>query len=286
MDRLIALKAELDAIADAHSGKVTYALTDLESRGHIGRDEDDVMPTASLIKVPILIGLYQAVHEGRHKLEDRITLQDGHRFPGSGVLQHMASGADLSVRDAAVLMMIISDNVATNMVADLVGHDFINETQRRMGLEKTMLFERWSEKLVGLDRRKTWVSTAQEMARNMELIARHEAVSNDASEDMLRILRRSDGRAELSRELPWDEMNRLPNHKRNWVAEKGGASPGGIRTGASIFQGERGCFAISAFCEGGDGSGAGRVAEGNQTLGKLGYAAWRALAAPEDLIAK
>ncbi|MEX2159603.1 MAG: serine hydrolase [Dehalococcoidia bacterium] len=280
MSRLLPLQSTLDSICDAYSGRVTYAVTDLESSAHIARDEDDVMPAASLIKVPILIGLYQAVDEGRLSLDDRIKLRDEHRFPGSGVLQHMASGADISVRDAALLMIIISDNVATNMVADLVGHDFINEQQRRIGCEKTMLYQRWSEKLVGLDVRKTWVSTAREMARNFELIARHEAVSEEASEDMLRILRRSDGRGELSRELPWDEMNRLPDHKQNWVAEKGGSSPGGVRCGGAVFHGARGSFVMAAFCEGGSGPGTGRTSEGNVTLGRLGLAAWHALAAP------
>jgi len=280
MTSLTALDAQLRQIAATYSGRCTYALTDLESGGHIGLAEDEVMPAASLIKVPILIGLYQAVHDGRLALEDRIRLRDEHRFPGSGVLQHMASGVEMSVRDAAVLMIIISDNTATNMVADLVGRDFVNEQQRRMGLERTTVFERWSETLVGLDVRKTWVSTAREMTRNLELIARHEAVSAEASEDMLRILRRNDGRGELSRELPWNELNRLPDHKQNWVAEKGGASPGGIRTGGALFHGARGVFAMAAFCEGGTGPGTGRKSEGNLLLGKLGRAAWAALAAP------
>jgi beta-lactamase class A len=282
MSSVSALDRDLRAIAARHSGTVTYALTDLGSGAHLGRDEDAVMPAASLIKVPILIALYQAAHEGRVSLDERIALRDEHRFPGSGVLQHLASGAELTVRDAAVLMIIISDNTATNMVADLVGHDYINEQQRRMGCEKTAVFERWSAKLAGLDVRKTWVSTAREMARNLELIARHEAVSAEASEDMLRILRRQDYRHELSRLLPWDEMNRLPDHKRNWVAEKGGASPGGIRNGGSIFHGARGAFVMAAFCEGGTGAGGtGRESEGNVTLGALGFAAWKALAAPD-----
>ena len=145
------LHERLLSIGETYTGKWTYALTDIESGERIGFDEDDVMPTASLIKVPILIALYQAVEDGRIALDDRITFGDEHRFPGSGVLQRMSSGVEMSVRDAAVLMIIISDNVATNMVADLVGHDFINEQQRRMGMEQTAIFERWSEKLVGLD---------------------------------------------------------------------------------------------------------------------------------------
>jgi beta-lactamase class A len=281
MTDLSSLHKELLAIGSSYSGNWTYALTDLGSGARIGHDEDEVMPTASLIKVPILIALYQAAHEGRLSLDDRITLQDEHRFPGSGVLQHMTSGVEMSVRDAAVLMIIISDNTATNMIADLVGHDYVNAQQQRMGCERTTVFQRWDEKLVGLDSRKTWVSTAREMTRNLELIARHEAVSPEASEDMLRILRRQDYRHELSRELPWNEMNRLPDHKQHWVAEKGGASPGGIRTGGSIFHGARGSFVMSAFCEGGDaGGGTGRESEGNVLLGRLGYAAWQTLAGP------
>ncbi len=283
MSDLKSLDEELRGLAKTHSGKCTYALTDISSGEHIGYDKDDLMPTASLIKVPILIGLYQAVEDGRIALDDRITFGDEHRFPGSGVLQRMSTGVEMSVRDAAVLMIIISDNVATNMIADLVGHDFINDQHRRMGLEKTTIYERWSEKLVGMDVRKTWVSTAAEMVRNLELIARHEAVSEAASEDMLRILRRQDYREELSRDLPWSEMNTLKNYKENWVAEKGGASPGGIRTGGSIFHSERGYFVLSAFCEGGnDAGGAGRDSEGNTLLGKLGYTAWKALAAPDN----
>ena len=283
MSDLRTLDEELRRIGDTYSGKYTYALTDISSGEHLGYDEDELMPTASLIKVPILIALCQAVEDGRISLDDRITFGDEHRFPGSGVLQRMSSGVEMSVRDAAVLMIIISDNVATNMVADLVGHDFINEQQRRMGLEKTKIHERWSEKLVGLDVRKTWVSTAAEMARNLEIIARHEAVSEAASEDMLRIMRRNDYRHELSRELPWSEMNTLANYKQNWVAEKGGASPGGIRTSGAIFHSERGYFVMSVFCEGGsEAGGTGRESEGNVLLGKLGYAAWKELAAPND----
>ena len=283
MSDLRTLDEELRDIGDTYMGKYTYALTDIGSGEHIGYDEDDLMPTASLIKVPILIGLYQAVQHVRISLEDRITFGDEHRFPGSGVLQRMSTGVEMSVRDAAVLMIIISDNVATNMVADLVGHDFINEQQRSMGLQKTTIYERWSEKLVGLDVRKTWVSTAAEMARNLEIIARHEAVSEAASEDMLRIMRRNDYRHELSRELPWSEMNTLANYKQNWVAEKGGASPGGIRTSGAIFHSERGYFVMSVFCEGGsEACGTGRESEGNVLLGKLGHAAWKELAADEE----
>ena len=67
--------------------------------------------------------------------------------------------------------------------------------------------------------------------------------------------------------------------KQAWVAEKGGSFLNGVRTGGAVMHGPRGEFAMAAFCEGGmAGGGTGREAEGNVTLGRLGKAAWDALA--------
>jgi len=279
MAKLDALQDELLRIGSAYSGKCTYALTDIRSGERIGHRRDNVMPTASLIKVPVLTALYRAAHEGRVSLADRIRYGGEHRCLGSGVLSRMTPGVEMLVRDAAVLMIIISDNSATNMVIDLVGLKQVNDTMRGLGLQQTTIFQRLGDTKAGLDARKMSVSTAGEMTRLLELIARHEAVSPEASEDMLRIMRRQDYRHELSRLLPWNEMNMLENHTENWVAEKGGSFLNGIRTSGAIFHSPRGQFAMSVFCEGGTGPGTGRESEGNRVNGELGYAAWQALAA-------
>ena len=279
MARLDALEGQLLRIGSAYSGKWTYALTDISSGESIGHRQDDVMPTASLIKVPVLTALYRAAHEGRVSLKDRIQYGDEHRCLGSGVLSRMTPGVEMLVRDAAVLMIIISDNSATNMVIDLDGLEQVNETMRGFGLPQTTILQRLGDTKAGLDARKMSVSTAGEMTRLLELIARHEAISPEASEDMLRIMRRQDYRHELTRLLPWNEMNMLENHTENWVAEKGGSFLNGIRTSAAIFHSPRGQFAMSVFCEGGTGPGTGRESEGNRVNGELGYAAWQALAA-------
>jgi beta-lactamase class A len=279
MAELGALEEELFRIGAAYSGTWTYALSDIGSGERIGHREDDVMPTASLIKVPVLVALYRAVDEGRVGLTDRIRYGDEHRCLGSGVLSRMTPGVEMTVRDAAVLMIIISDNSATNMVIDLVGLEQVNETMRSFGLEQTTIFQRLGDSKAGLDARKMSVSTARELTRLLELIARHQAISPEASEDMLRIMRRQDYRHELSRLLPWNEMNMLENHRENWVAEKGGSFLNGVRTSGAVFHSPRGQFAMSVFCEGGTGPGTGRESEGNRVVGELGFAAWKALAA-------
>jgi len=278
--RLAQLERELTTIGDAYSGLCTWALTEVTSGESISCRADTIMPTASLIKVPILVALYQAAAEGKADLAARVSYGPEHRVLGSGVLSRMSPGVQMTVRDAATLMIIISDNSATNMCIDLLGIDYVNATMRSLGLVRTTLFRRLGDPDSGRDARNMSVSTAGEMTSLLARLARHELVNAEASEDMLRIMRRQDYRHELSAELPWNELNMLGDDpKVAWVAEKGGAFLNGVRCSGAIFKGPRGYFAMSAFCEGGTGPGTGRNAEGNITLGHLGHAAWEALAA-------
>lgn len=278
MGRMADLERELRRIGASYSGKWTAAVTDLTTGEHFGIDEDAVMPTASLIKVPVLAAMYQAVDDGKFATADRVTYGEQHRCLGSGVLSMMLPGVEMSVRDAATLMITISDNSATNMCIDLVGLDEVNARMRTMGLPRTTLFQRLGDPAAGLDARRMSVSTAGEMTRLCAQIATGEAASADGCDDMLRILRRCVGRAELSRELPWNEMNMLENPRQNWVAEKGGSFINGVRTGGAVFRTERGMFAMSVFCEGGLRGPANRESEGNVLVGRMGKAAWDALA--------
>jgi len=271
------LEEEVRRIADAHSGACTVAVTDLLTGGHFGIGEDALMPTASLIKVPVLAALYQAVDAGEIRLDQRVTYGEHHRSLGSGVLSLMAPGAEMTVRDAAMLMIVISDNSATNMCIDLAGIEQTNARMRSLGLRKTTLYRRLGDRSAGLDARKMSVSTAGEMATLHQLIAEGKAASAESCADMLRIMRRLQGRAELSRLLPWTEMNMLPEPREHWVAEKGGSFIHGVRTGGAIFRTPHGFVAMAAFCEGGSGQGTAHNAEGNVTLGRLGKAVWDAL---------
>jgi beta-lactamase class A len=272
------LEAELRRIGAGTSGTWSAAVTDLTTGEHFGIDEDSVMPTASLIKVPILIALYQDVRDGRLALNQRTTYEEQHLCGGSGVLQHLAFGAEMTVRDAATLMIIISDNAATNMCIDLVGLDRLTRGWHRDGYTNTHLYRRLGDRSAGLDPRKMNVSSAGDICRMMAAIASHEAVSPDLDEDMLRIMRRLNGRAELSHLLPWNEMNMLPDPRDNWVAEKGGAFINGVRTGGAIFHSTKGHFAIAVFGEGMTAGRSDHESEGNRFLWDCGKAAWDALA--------
>jgi len=94
---------------------------------------------ASVIKLPILIELYRQADAGRLRLEDRLELPEAEKVPGSGVLKELGAGLALSLRDLAVLMVVLSDNTATNLLIDRLGMDAVNLTAQALGLSATVL---------------------------------------------------------------------------------------------------------------------------------------------------
>lgn len=102
---------------------------------------DERFVTASVIKVPILIALAAAVDAGERGWEDLVPVNRADAAAGSGVIQYL-SRPEYTLRDVAVLMIIVSDNRATNLVIDLLGLDRINDYCRRAGWPGTILGRR------------------------------------------------------------------------------------------------------------------------------------------------
>ena len=115
-----ALSRRLDSIADAHHGVVGYSVIDLETGARINRRGDETFPTASLIKVSILVTVYDLVAKGQISLDDPLTVLKIDQVPGSGIIQFLHNGTILTVHDAAWLMSTISDNTATNLLLDRI----------------------------------------------------------------------------------------------------------------------------------------------------------------------
>jgi len=108
------LHRTLDSLAGAHHGTVGYTVLNVDTGERLERRGDETFPTASLIKVPILVTVYDLVEQKKLSLDDPLTLLAIDKVPGSGNLQFMHDGATLTVRDAAWLMTTTSDNTATN----------------------------------------------------------------------------------------------------------------------------------------------------------------------------
>src|SRR5262245_25587215 len=116
------LETRLAPLATAHKGKVALAVKHLGTGESCTLNGDEPMPTASLIKFPVMIEVYLQAAEGKVKLADPVTLREADKVPGSGILTyHFSDGANFPLRDAVRLMIAYSDNTATNLVLDKIG---------------------------------------------------------------------------------------------------------------------------------------------------------------------
>ena len=109
---------------------VGLAAKHLDSGSTINHKADEPFFTASTFKVPVLVELYRQVDMGTIDLNQRVEMTDDMRAPGGGVLKEMGTGLALTVHDLAMLMIIISDNTATDIVYNLVGRDNLNSTMQ------------------------------------------------------------------------------------------------------------------------------------------------------------
>jgi len=200
------LRHTLDSLADAHQGVVGYSITDLDTGDTLSRRGDETFPTASLIKVPILVTLYDLVAKHQISLDDPLTLLDIDKVPGSGSLQFMHDGAIITVHDAAWLMTTESDNTATNLLLDRIIIRRVWAKMESLGLQHTKVHSKTFLRIssVAMDSSEKYglgVSTPNEMAHLFVLLARGQAVNPAADSAMLDILEHNVDNTLLQREL-------------------------------------------------------------------------------------
>jgi beta-lactamase class A len=198
------LRRTLDSIADAHHGVLGYSVIDLETGARLSRRGDETFPTASLIKVAILVTVYDLVAKGDLSLDDPLTVLKIDQVPGSGIIQYLHPGTILTVHDAAWLMITISDNTATNLLLDRIIIRRVWDKMEALGLRHTKVhsksFRRNSS--VAMDSSVKYglgVTTPNEMAQLFELLARGKAVNAKADSEMLDILEHTNSDEKLLR---------------------------------------------------------------------------------------
>ena len=187
------LHRTLDSLATAHRGVVGYSVRNVDTGERMELRGDEPFPTASLIKVPVLVTLYDLVEKGEIALSDRINVLKIDKVPGSGLLQHMHDGIEITVGDAAWLMSTISDNTATNLLLDKVAIRRVWQKMEALGLPRSKIHSKTFQRMtsVAMDSSAKYglgVTTPNEMARLFELLALGKAVSPTADSAMLRIL--------------------------------------------------------------------------------------------------
>jgi beta-lactamase class A len=162
---------------------------------------DDVFRSASTIKIAIMIVLFRRIDDGELSLDEPYRLRAADKVPGSGVLQHLHDGLDLTLGDVVYLMMSISDNPATNILIDHLGFEAINATMRTLGLRQSIL----GRKMMGRpaqDSEQENLATPNEFARLMATILDGTAASARSCEQMIGLLRLQQNARRIGRFVP------------------------------------------------------------------------------------
>lgn len=171
------LQAEVERMAKGHRGKVAFYAENLATGASVQLAADEAVRAASTIKLGIFVEAFAQVKSGRLKLTGPVVMSEEDKVKGSGVLEFMRAPLVLTLEDVLTLMMIESDNTATNLAIDQVGLAEVNARFAALGLKNTWLYKKVykpaegpmppDQKRYGLGK-----TTAREMGRLLKGIAR------------------------------------------------------------------------------------------------------------------
>ncbi|NOU89367.1 serine hydrolase [Paenibacillus sp. LMG 31460] len=289
------LQQKLENAVKDERGTFGVAVKHLATKEEANINEERLFQMASSFKVPILTTLYRDVEAGKIRLDERVKLKWEERVPGSGVLQLLDPEAEVSIRDMAMLMIIVSDNYATDRVLDLVGgpkqveaymkelglnHILVNQScwdllTQFIGMEPQAVSPEAYDEFVEIVETSGYekkindvdltspdhnVATPRDMGKLLEMIAQKELFSESSSNGVLDIMCKQQFRNRIPYLLP----------EQVKVASKTGTIGSAVNdVGIVYLPEEKGVFTITVFSEG----DLFRL-EGEQAIARLAKAAY------------
>ncbi len=248
---LASLPGEAGAFASASDGRAIFC-----------EREDELFPSGSVIKLPLVMTLHADAARGLVDLDERVSVGD--RVDGTGVLRHVRDVERLSLRDLATLAIIVSDNTATNRLIERIGVDRVGERMREWGCPLSRL----SRKMYDFEAAKRGnenVMTARETVSLLLRLQHGECEDRPTSDAVVALLEQCQDRTMLLRYMPY--ATNAP-HKTGTLDES--------RNDAAIVPGER-PVTVAAFTRKLRDTGA-----AVSWLGVLGWCAYRAAGNPGD----
>ena len=276
------LEVQVNAIAAAHHGDVALFAENLKTHETVVISPDTPVQTASVIKLTILYEALEQVRSGKAHFEDKITLTKADQVQGSGVLLFFDAPLSLTLKDVLTMMVVMSDNSATNLVIDHLGIENIDARIAKLGLKDTYLYKKVftpapagvvmpaDQKKFGLGK-----TTAREMATVMTKIVRCElaelgspAQADDAKlcQVALKMLHVQFYRSAIPRYL-----DGMPGVTSDSIANKTG-SLDAVRNDVAAISTKNGMVVISVFTFNNKDHSWGADQEGELTIAKLARA--------------
>ncbi len=287
-DTHMTLDEVLKGPAEGFKGVLGVSVKHLGTGESANLNGDRLFPTASVFKVPVLVEFYRQAELGALSPDQQVILTELDKVPGSGVLKELSEGLSVSLRDLLSLMMMVSDNTATDLIVGRVGFDNVNATLDELGLHRTrvvrycreilfdlvgvndlpleeMTIDLFREEADARDYGGSWslgveendVTTPNEMNRLLEMIVNGEAASRESCDEILAIMGKCQtGEYRIPKYLPT---------KKLVLQRKTGSLPG-IRNDVAVVTvketGER--YIISCFT-----MGAEDVYKAEETIAKV-----------------
>ena len=246
------VQQRVDARIRAFGGEMGVAAVDLNTGETIRVNADTRFPTASLIKVPVMVEVYQQIAEGRLRRDTRVTLRERDKVGDEAVvLNQLHDGLEVTVADLLALMTAYSDNTATNLLVNLVTTAKVDARIASYGLKNMLLFRPTFrdgradvhpelEREFGLG-----MTSPRDMASLFALIADGKIVDRKTSDEIIELLDRQQDRAMIPRSLPFARDQIVVGNKTGWDAEKQTSGrTGQIRTDAAYVRSSRARYVI------------------------------------------
>jgi len=238
------LDDQVKPIVASFKGKVSLFAKNLDTGETYSLNPDEKVRTASTIKIAVMIEAFARVAEGKAKWTDELVLTREKKVSGSGILGELSDGLRLTFRDGVNLMMILSDNTATNLVLDVLTTDAVNARMESLGFKQIKIMRKvgsGGESIAGKDPENKkfglGVATPREMVLVLEKLERGEIISAAVSKEMIDLMKREQGRNAIGRSL-WN----VP------MASKYGALDR-LRSAVGILYTKKGKIAMAISCD-------------------------------------
>jgi beta-lactamase class A len=216
-----AIDERIQAAIQGFPGGVSLYARNLDTGVSYALRADAPVPTASTIKLPIMIELFAEAEEGRLDWNQKLLLTDQDKVSGSGVLTELSAGDALPIRDLMHLMIVVSDNTATNLILDRIGGNAVNVRMAQLGLKQTAVMRKIMQaklfpdphaipqpegmtdegKKPGNDRWGTGRSCPRDMVLLLERLYRGDLVNKAASQEMIAVLKRQHDHSGVGRDM-------------------------------------------------------------------------------------
>ncbi len=196
-----AMERRISGAVSKFKGKVWLYAKNLDTGEAYGLRENERVRTASTIKLPILVAVHAAVEAGKASWSERLTMTEADKVGGSGVLSEFAAGQSFLLSDLCNLMIVVSDNTATNLILDRVGADYVNEVMDSLKLVNTRSMRKilgnrppdgFSKAGLAEENKRFGIgsSTPKEMVTLLESLHKGNAINAAASKQILDTMKR------------------------------------------------------------------------------------------------